>query len=105
MNKPQDFDQYWKKVEDELASIQPQQVAMVSTLRGNQGEAVKNICLVTPEITNTYDELVNFSEIKINKPLIYITSPSQKLSIIKNGSIVWESSDILGPIRLLGLKI
>ena len=23
MNKPQDFDQYWKKVEDELASIQP----------------------------------------------------------------------------------
>ena len=23
MNKPQDFDQYWKKIEDELASIQP----------------------------------------------------------------------------------
>ena len=23
MNKPQDFDQYWKKVEDELASIEP----------------------------------------------------------------------------------
>ena len=23
MNKPQDFDQYWKKVDDELASIQP----------------------------------------------------------------------------------
>ena len=23
MNKPEDFDQYWKKVEDELASIQP----------------------------------------------------------------------------------
>ena len=23
MNKPQDFDQYWNKVEDELASIQP----------------------------------------------------------------------------------
>ena len=82
-----------------LASIQPQQVAMVSTLRGNQGEAVKNICLVTPEITNTYDELVNFSEIKVNKPLIYINSPSQKLSIIKNGSIIWESSDISGPIR------
>ena len=29
-----------------LASIQSQQVAMFSTLRGNQGEAVKNICLV-----------------------------------------------------------
>ena len=82
-----------------LASIQSQQVAMFSTLRGNQGEAVKNICLVTPEISYTSDELINFSEIKVNKPLIYISSPSQKLLIIKNGSIVWESSEILGPIR------
>ena len=82
-----------------LASIQSQQVAMFSTLRGNQREAVKNICLVTPEISYTSDKLINFSEIKVNKPLIYISSPSQKLLIIKNGSIVWESSDISGPIR------
>jgi len=80
-----------------LASIQSQQVAMFSTLRGNQGEAVKNICLVTPEISYTSDELINFSEIKVNKPLIYISSPSQKLSIIRNGSKVWESLDITGP--------
>ena len=82
-----------------LASIESQQVAMISTLRGNQGEAVKKICLVTPEITYTSDQNINFSQIKVNKPLIYISSPSQKLSIIKNGSNVWESSDILGPIR------
>ena len=81
-----------------LASIQSQQVAMFSTLRGNQGEAVKNICLVTPEISYTSDKLINFSEIKVNKPLIYISSPNQKLSIIKNGSNVWESSDLIGPI-------
>ena len=80
-----------------LASIQSQQVAMFSTLRGNQGEAVKNICLVTPEISYTSDELINYSEIKVNKPLIYISSPSQKLSIIRNGSKVWESLDITGP--------
>ena len=81
-----------------LASIESQQVAMISTLRGNQGEAVKKICLVTPEITYTSDQNINFSQIKVNKPLIYISSPSQELSIIKNGSNVWESSDLLGPI-------
>ena len=81
-----------------LASIQSQQVTMVSTLRGNQDEAVKKICLVTPEITNTSDKNINFSEISVNKPLIYISSPSHKLSIIKNGVKEWESSDLIGPI-------
>ena len=82
-----------------LASIQSQQVAMVYTLRGNQDEAVKKICLVSPEITNTSDKKINLSEISVNKPLIYISSPSQKLAIIKNGVKEWESSDLLGPIR------
>ena len=81
-----------------IASIKPQQVALVYTLRGKQVEFNKSICIISPEIKNTSKKLVNISEIGTNKPLLFITSPSQSLSIIKNGSKVWETKNISEPI-------
>ena len=92
-----------------LALITNQELTLFSTLRSNQIQNNDKVCIISPNliesndglvnIIESDDELVNTSVTSVNKPVIYLSNKIKKISILKNGQIQWESENIDGPLN------
>ena len=85
-----------------LASIPPQELSIISTTRSSIPLKDSKICLISPRISS-FEENIGLSKISFDKPLIFSKTPLKKISIIRDGNIIYQKQfneeEFSGPIN------
>ena len=85
-----------------LASIPPQELSIISTTRSSIPLKDSKICLISPRISS-FQENTGLSKISFDKPLIFSKTPLKKISIIRDGNIIYQKQfneeEYSGPIN------
>tara|TARA_B100000073_G_scaffold235986_1_gene197408 strand:+ start:684 stop:1883 length:1200 start_codon:yes stop_codon:yes gene_type:complete len=72
-----------------LASIPPQEISILPTLRSSISIKDSKICLISPFISS-FEKNIGKSEISFDQPLIFSKTPLKKITILSNGEIIYQ---------------
>ena len=72
-----------------LASIPPQEISILPTLRSSIFIKDSKICLISPFISS-FEKNIGKSEISFDQPLIFSKTPLKKITILSNGEIIYQ---------------
>ena len=85
-----------------LASIPPQELSIISTTRSSIPLKDSKICLISPSISS-FEENIGQSKISFDQPLLFSKTPLKKISIIRDGNIIYQKQfndgEFSGPIN------
>ena len=85
-----------------LASIPPQELSIISTTRSSIPLKDSKICLISPRISS-FEENIGQSKLSFDQPLLFSKTPLKKISIIRDGNIIYQKQfndgEFSGPIN------
>lgn len=72
-----------------LASIPPQEISILPTLRSSISIKDSKICLISPLISS-FEKNIGQSKISFDQPLLFSKTPLEKITILTNGEIIYQ---------------